>query len=124
MGWFADEDGGEARLEGEGGGEAVFGAWVVAGYGVALAGDPVAQVAVGEGLQAAAALAVLGGELVVVDQGVEAVLAAVPDVPDEGPVVEELAVLREEAVRSQSSRESAWASATSVACTPSFQASS
>ena len=35
----------------------------------------------------------------VVDQGVEAVaLAAVPDVPDERPVVEQLAVLLEEAV--------------------------
>ena len=37
-------------------------------------------------------------ELVVVDQAGEAVLAAVPDVPDEGAVVEPLAVLLEEAV--------------------------
>jgi hypothetical protein len=35
---------------------------------------------------------------VVVDQGAEAVLLAVPDVPDEGAVVEELAVVLEEGV--------------------------
>ncbi len=34
----------------------------------------------------------------IVHQGVEAIAAAVPDVPDEGPVVEQLAVLLEEPV--------------------------
>jgi hypothetical protein len=42
------------------------------------------------------ALQVLGVELVVIDQRAEAVLEAVPHVPDEGAVVEALGVLLEE----------------------------
>ena len=38
----------------------------------------------------------LGVELVVVDQGREAVTQTIPDVPDEGTVLEQLAVLGEE----------------------------
>ena len=66
-------------------------------HAVMLAGDPVAEIAVGERLQEPPALAVAFRQLVVVDQRVEAVaLAAVPDVPDEGAVLEQLAVLLEE----------------------------
>ena len=54
--------------------------------------------AVGQRLQRAAALAVRTGEAVVVHQRVEPVEAAVPDVPDEGALVEKLAVLLEETV--------------------------
>ena len=40
----------------------------------------------------------LGVELVIVDQHRETILQPVPNVPDEGTVVEQLAVLREELV--------------------------
>ena len=54
--------------------------------------------AVGQGLQRAAALAVRTDEAVVANQRVEPVAAAVPDVPDEGALVEKPAVLLEETV--------------------------
>jgi len=57
-----------------------------------LAGDPVAEVRVGERLE------VVAVELMVVDERGETVLAAVPDVPDEGALVEQRAVLGEEVV--------------------------
>ena len=60
--------------------------------------DPVAEVAVGQRLKRAATLAVRAGELVAVDQRGEPVLVAVPEVPDEGTVVKELAVFLEEPV--------------------------
>ena len=37
-------------------------------------------------------------ELVIVDQGVEAILAAVPEVPEEGALMEQVAMLLEEVV--------------------------
>ena len=89
---LAFEDSGELGLEGAGGAEALGGSGFV-GFGViGLLLNPVAQVAVGQLLQ--------GGvvESVVVDQGVEAIGAAVPEVPDKGAVVEELGVLLEELV--------------------------
>ena len=55
--------------------------------------DPLVEVGEGERLEGATAFALRSGHPVVVDQRVEAVFAAVPDVPDEGPVVEELAVV-------------------------------
>ena len=63
-----------------------------------LARDPVSEMAVGQRLERAATLAVRTGEAVVVHQRVETVAAAIPDVPDEGTLVEELAVLLEETV--------------------------
>jgi len=51
-----------------------------------LTADPVAQVGVDKSLQQ------LGVELVVVDQGGEAVAQGIPDMPDEGTVLEQLAV--------------------------------
>ena len=60
------------------------------GHVVLLAADPVAHVGVGEYLQPFAV------ELVVVDQAGKAVGQAIPHVPKEGAVVEELAVVGEE----------------------------
>ena len=59
----------------------------------ALALDPFVEVGEGQGFEGPAAFTIRASQPVVVDERVEAVLAAVPDVPDEGPVVEELAVL-------------------------------
>ena len=81
---------GELLLELEGGGEAGLGTGLVAGGALAL--DPVTQQRVGEPLEPGAV------EAVVVAEDAEAVLAAIPDVPDEGTVVEELGVLGEEVV--------------------------
>jgi hypothetical protein len=70
------EDGGELGLKGAGGAEAPGGPGFI-GFGViGLRLNPVAEVAVGQLLQ--------GGvvEPAVVDQGVEAIGAAIPDVPD------------------------------------------
>ena len=55
-----------------------------------LARNPVAEVGVDQRLQCFVV------EFVVVDQGREAILEPIPDVPDEGAVVEELAVLEKE----------------------------
>ncbi len=87
---LAFEDSGEFGLEGAGGSEALGGAGFVGLGVVRLLLDPVAQVAIGQLLQ--------GGvvELMVVDEGVEAIGAAVPEVPDKGTVVEEFGVLLEE----------------------------
>ena len=89
---LAFEDGGEFGLEGAGGAEALGGSGFVGLGVVGLLLNPVAEVAVGQLLQ--------GGvvEPVVVDQGVEAIGAAVPEVPDKRAVVEELGVLLEELV--------------------------
>ena len=54
--------------------------------------------AVGQRLERTPALAVGTGEAMVVHQGVKTVPAAVPHVPDEGPLLEEPAVLLEEPV--------------------------
>jgi len=54
-----------------------------------LAVDPVPQIGVDQGFQ------VLGVQLVVVDQGGKAILQPIPDMPDKGPVLEQLAVLDE-----------------------------
>jgi hypothetical protein len=92
VGLLAFQDEFQAALQvlccGQAGGGAVD-AVAHAGFLVAY---PVAQVGVDEALQ------VLGVELVVVHQRGEAVLQAVPHVPDEGAVVEALGVLLEELV--------------------------
>ena len=64
----------------------------------ALPVDPVAEIGVDQLLQRPPAFAVRRGKTVIVDQRMEAVAPPVPDVPDEGALVEQLAMLREEAV--------------------------
>ena len=77
VGRFTLQDQLQLFLEGLGGGQALLGSVHVACDVLLLAADPVAQVGVDQGLQQ------LGVELVVVDQGREAVTQAIPDVPDE-----------------------------------------
>ena len=89
---LAFEDGGEFGLEGSGRAEALGGTGFIGLGVVRLLLDPVAEIAVGQLLQGRVV------EPVVVDQGMEAIGAAVPEVPDEGAVVEELGVLLEELV--------------------------
>ena len=86
---LAFEDSGELSLEGACGSEALGGSGFVGFSVIGLLLNPVAEVAVGELLQ--------GGvvEAVVVDQGVEAIGAAIPEVPDKRAVVEELGMLLE-----------------------------
>jgi len=85
VGRLAIEDLLELSLKIESGGKAIIGAIDAFGLIEFLAIDPVAQVGVGEQLQSFAALAVGCSELVVVDQGTEAVGIAIPDLPDERP---------------------------------------
>ena len=90
VGGLAFEDFGEFRLQGLGGTKALGGSgFVCLGIGF-LVVDPVAEVGVGEFLERSVV------EAVIVHEHAEAVLAAVPEVPEEGAVVEELAVLVEE----------------------------
>ena len=66
---------------------------------VLLAGNPIAEIAVGKRFQALTTLAVALSQLVVVDQRMETVTSApVPDMPDERAIVEQLAVLLEETI--------------------------
>lgn len=58
--------------------------------------DPVAEVGVGESFESASPVTVRAGKLMVVHEGVKAILSAIPDVPDEGTVMKELAVFLEE----------------------------
>ena len=84
---LALKNGCQFGLEGTGGAEPGGSARFV-GLGVLiLLANPVAQVAVGQLLQ--------GGmiELVLIDQDVEAIGTAIPEMPDEGAVVEKLGVL-------------------------------
>ena len=90
VGRFAFEDQLQLFLEALGGGQAFLGSIHTARDVLLLTADPVAQVGVDQGFQQ------LGVELVVVDQGGEAVAQAIPDVPDEGTVLEQFAVLGEE----------------------------
>lgn len=62
------------------------------GDGGLLAANPIAEVGEGELLQTGV------GELVIVHQRAETVLETVPDVPDEGAMMEERAMLLEESV--------------------------
>lgn len=92
VGGLAFEDFGKFCLEGLGGSEAFGGSrFVSLGIGF-LVVDPVAEVGVGEFLERGVI------ELVVVHQDTEAVFAAVPNVPKEGTMVEELGVLLEKLI--------------------------
>src|SRR3984885_6242748 len=64
----------------------------------ALPVDPVAEIGVDQFFERPPALAVGCGEPVVIDQRMEAVSPPVPDVPDEGALMEQLTVLLEESV--------------------------
>ena len=64
----------------------------------ALAVDPVAEIGIDKFLQSPPAFAVRRGKTVIVDQRMEAIAAPIPDVPDEGTLFEQLAMLNEEAV--------------------------
>lgn len=90
VGRLTFEDELQAALQVLGGGQAGLGAVDAIPYARLLLANPVAQIGVDEALQ------VLGVELMVIDQRAEAVLEAVPHVPDEGAVVEALGVLLEE----------------------------
>ena len=79
-------------------GEPSVGAFGFLLYLRVLAVDPVAETGIDQLLQRVPTLAVGPSEAVVVHQRVEPVSAAVPDVPDKGPVMEQLQVLGEELV--------------------------
>ena len=93
------ENGFETVLQFQSGCQAVVRTTFAAFDTITLAGDPIAQVAVGQIFQQLAALPVRRSQLVIVDQGVEAIARpAIPDVPDERAMMEEFAVLLEEVV--------------------------
>src|SRR5690606_20412845 len=92
VGLFAFEDGFQLFLQGFGCCEAFLCSVFTVGQASLLGTDPVAQVGVDQAFQAGLV------ELVVVNQYAEAVFEAVADVPDKGPVLEQLAVLLEELV--------------------------
>ena len=83
-GWFAVEDLLELPLKIESGSESIVGTVHAFGLIKLLAIDPVAKVGVGEQLQSFSALALGSSELVIVNQGTEAMGIAIPDLPDEG----------------------------------------
>ena len=88
-GGLALQDGGKALLQLHRCRQAIFRAVPASLRGVLLAGNPVAEMAVRKRFQEPAATAVAGGQLVVIDEGVEAVASPpVPDMPDERTVVE------------------------------------
>ena len=95
VGRLAIEDLLELALKIEGGGEPVIGAIDAFCLIILLAIDPVAQVGEGELIQGFAALAIGGRQLVIVHQGAEAIDMAIPDLPDEGPTLGQLAVFAE-----------------------------
>src|SRR5680860_616892 len=98
-GRFAFEDRYESLLQLQRRGQAVVGAAFAAFYAILLPCDPFAEIAVGQRFQQPSASAVALGQLVVINQRMKAIaFAAVPDVPDEGPLMEQLAVLLEELI--------------------------
>jgi hypothetical protein len=90
--FFAFENGGKLGLERTSSSKAISGSGFVGLGVVGLLLNPVAEVTVCQFLQ--------GGVVkpVVVDQGVEAIGPAIPDVPDKRPIVEEFGVLLEKLV--------------------------
>ena len=84
---LAGEDGLQLLLQGLRGTEAGGGTGFVGAGVVGLLADPFAEVTEGQLFEGAVV------EAVVIDEDMEAVLEAVPAVPDEGAVVEEGAVL-------------------------------
>lgn len=89
---FAFENGGQFGLKDAGSSKALGSSRLIGLGVVGLLLDPVAEVAVGELLQSRVV------EAVVVDQGVEAIGTAVPQVPDKRAVMEEFGVLLEKLV--------------------------
>src|SRR5271166_6044429 len=87
VGRLTFEDEFEAELQLLGGLEAGVAAGLAGVHGSLLAADPIAEVGVGELFEIGV------GELVIVQQLAEAVLVAVPEVPEEGTMVEERAML-------------------------------
>jgi len=90
VGCFTFQDEFQLTLEGLGSGQALRGTVGAVGHAGFLGANPVTKVGVNETLK------VLGVEIVVIHERTEAVLQAVPDVPDERAVVEALGVLLEE----------------------------
>ena len=90
--WLAFEDELETALQLFSGLKAGIAAGFAGFHGGLLAANPITEVGVGELLQIGV------GELVIVHQRAEPALVAVPDVPDEGTVVEDCAMLLEEFV--------------------------
>ena len=93
---LAVEDAVQVLLQGSGVDQAGF-RRAVRSLGRFKVANPVAEVGEGERFQQLVALLAVG-QAVVVDQGLEARLVPVPDVPDERAVLEQLAVLFEEPV--------------------------
>jgi len=87
-GRFACEDRFELAAQVLSGREASVGAFDPGLLRLALGINPVAEIGVDEFLQRAFAGTIRGGELVVVDEGAEATLQTVPNVPDERALVE------------------------------------
>ena len=79
-------------------GETAIGTFYTVRLVAALTVDPVAEIGVDQLLERPLALTVRGGETVVVDERMEAVSPTVPDMPDEGTLLENRAVLCEESV--------------------------
>ena len=98
VGRFAFQNLDELDLQMLGMGEARIGALDAGLLVGALAVDPVAEIGIDQLFQHPPAIAIRGGEAVVVDQRVETVAPAIPDVPDEGSVVEQFTMLGEKSV--------------------------
>ncbi len=94
---LARNDFGELVAEMLGRGKAIFSRRVVRDDAAEIT-DPLAEIGVAQLLQHAAAFAIRGAEPVIVHQGGEAALRAIPDVPDERGLVEQSAMALEEAV--------------------------
>ena len=80
----------------ESSGKAIIGTIDTFGLIELLAINPVSQVGEGELIQGFATLAMGCCQLVIVHQSAETIGIAIPDLPDEGTAVEQLAVLAEE----------------------------
>jgi len=95
---LAGEDPFELRLQMLGGGETGV-CTLSSGLLVsALPVDPVTEVGVDQLIEGPPPFAIRCSSAVIVDQRVKTVSSAVPDVPDEGPLVKKRAVLGEEGV--------------------------
>src|SRR5680860_18940 len=96
---FAFEDGHEPLLQLQCRGQAILGTAFAAFYAIPLPCDPVAEITIGECFEEPAPFAVAFGQPVITNQRVKAIaLAAIPDVPDKWPMMEQLAVLVEELI--------------------------
>ena len=92
VGCFACKDKLQLFLESFSGSKSLLRAIDTTGDVLLLAVDPIAHIGVDKGLQ------ILAVELVVIDQHRKSIWQAVPNMPDEGAVMKELAVLGEELI--------------------------